>query len=307
MLEQDDFFKWAESFYHIGIIFEGRYDVYPICRKWVDEWYKNGYFTIEEDDLKSIFINLDKHNYDMFRDRRKKIEDNDQEWDLIKKTADEKIGYIVTEHLSKGQCDNIGFGISTYLFTWNFRRYKEYLISHIQKQSGFDLDKHFLELGIFLNDLKKDFDSYRRKKLYTDQFNEDASRKLYSTVNSKLSQLGLGNNEPVGTSKILHMMAPYWFALIDNPIAEVVKLKEKRSYPDTDKLDINKYIIWMNFLKEFLKKYDPKSLDDFEKQMNLSILKLIDGGLYMMCTVKQSRRVNELGFEIKLSDNKLHG
>jgi hypothetical protein len=300
MLEQDDFFKWAESFYHIGIIFEGRHDVYPICRKWVDEWYKKGYFTIEQDDLKSIFINLDKHNYDMFRGNIK----NDKEWDLLKKTANEKIGYIVTKHLSEGQCDNIGFGISTYLFTWNFRRYKEYLFSHIKKQSDFDLDKHFLELGESLKSLKKDFDTFHWKKLYTDQFNEDASRKLYSAVNSKLSQLGSGNNEPVGTSKVLHMMAPYYFPLIDNPIAKVVKLKEKRSYPDTDKLDINKYMIWMNFLKEFLKKYDPKSLDDFEQKMNLSILKLIDGGLYMMCTVTQSRRVNKLGFDIKSSSNK---
>jgi hypothetical protein len=291
MLDESDFFKWMESFYNIGIIFEGRYDVYPICRKWVDEWYKNGYFTVEQDDLNSIFINLDQHNYDMFRGGMK----NDQTWDLIKKTADEKIGAIVTKHLSEGQCDNIGYGISTYLFTWNFRRFKEYFISHMQKHSDFDLDTYFFELGSLLNTLKNDFVLYRGKKLYADQLNEGVSRKLYTVVNSKLSQLGIGNNEPVGTSKILHMLAPYYFPLIDNTIAEEVKLKEKYSYSS---LDINKYIIWMNFLKNFLKKYNINALDAFEKYMNLSILKLIDGGLYMMCSVTQSKRVNELGFSL---------
>jgi len=35
-----------------------------------------------------------------------------------------------------------------------------------------------------------------------------------------------------------------------------------------------------------------------QKAKELSILKLIDGGLYMMCSVTQSKRVNELGFDL---------
>jgi len=61
-----------------------------------------------------------------------------------------------------------------------------------------------------------------------------------------------------------------------------------------------KYINWMKHLKVCLGRYNQKRLDGFENKLGLSILKLIDGGLYMRCSIQLKRRVNKVGFNIKI-------
>ena len=39
MFNQDDFETWIYSSHRIMNLFEGRYDVYPICRGWVEKWF----------------------------------------------------------------------------------------------------------------------------------------------------------------------------------------------------------------------------------------------------------------------------
>lgn len=295
MLEENDFLKWAESFYYIGYIFEGRHDVYPNCRKWVDEWYTNGSFMIDKDDLDKLEKNLSNHNYDAFRssDKKKREKYDDSYWEKIKIESDSKIRNLVSHYLFNGYCDNIGIGLAPYLFTWNYQRFKEYIKRKINSKNGFDLDTYFVNLGKCLDQLKKDFYYFKEKKFYLESIEEDKIRELYNKIHEKLKELGIGNNEPVGTAKILHMMAPYYFPLIDNDIAKNVGLKIKGVT-----LNINKYITWIRHLKSCLARYNQTRLDGFEKEMGLSILKLIDGGLYVMCSINLSKRVDKVGFNL---------
>jgi len=46
IIEDNEFEKWVESCHVIFEIFEGRFDAYPLAKKWVDMWFENNKFTI---------------------------------------------------------------------------------------------------------------------------------------------------------------------------------------------------------------------------------------------------------------------
>lgn len=49
---------------------------------------------------------------------------------------------------------------------------------------------------------------------------------VFEILCKELKNLGINENEPIGTIKILHIIAPFYIPLLDNPIAEALK-KEK--------------------------------------------------------------------------------
>ena len=102
-------------------------------------------------------------------------------------------------------------------------------------------------------------------------------------------QLGINQNEPVGTAKLFHILVPNFFPLIDNPIAEAVGLKKHG-----DSLTSSDYYKWMIYLQNWLR---PRLaiFKQVETEFNLPILKLVDEGFYVMSSIKLSLRLAELG------------
>ncbi len=57
---------------------------------------------------------------------------------------------------------------------------------------------------------------------------------------------------------------------------------------------MDKYIEWMKRLKNWLEKYE-NIISELEAKYNYSIIKLVDEGLYIMCSVNLQKRVDKLG------------
>lgn len=98
--------------------------------------------------------------------------------------------------------------------------------------------------------------------------------------------------KPVGTAKLLHVIAPYYFPLIDNNIAKAAGLTEEgRSITPSD------YINWMRKTGMWLMNYSGV-IKELESKLNSSILKLLDECLYIMSSVELSLRIKELGLDL---------
>ena len=138
--------------------------------------------------------------------------------------------------------------------------------------------------------MKSELARYRWMSLLGDEIEEDGVRQLFRRVNAVLRELGIGQNEPVGTVKVLHIFAPYYFPLLDNPIASSLGIMRGKQ----GKISAKKYVEWMHTLKNWLQNY-ADVVEKLEEKYGESILKLVDEGLYIMCTVSLKKRVNLLG------------
>lgn len=275
MIGDEDFKKWVESAHCIFEIFEGRHDVYPLARKWIDEWFDDNKYKVLVEDSKILLSQ--KENFDY----RALGIDNDA---MIN-----KIGTQYTELLKlleKNRFENnVGFAVAPYLFGWNFQRFKVYF----RRNRNFSLSRYFQDLGEVVEAKKGEFYELKEKKLVNNEINETLVTSIFSDVNDKLKQLGINQNEPVGTAKLLHILAPHYFPLIDNPIAEAVKLKGYRK-----SLTSSDYYNWMFYLQSWLKSR-LVIIKDVETKFNQSILKLVDEGFYVMSSINLSLRLEELG------------
>lgn len=288
MLDKDDFIKWIEASHVMFEIFEGRCDAYPLARKWTQEWFSYKRFTVCEEDVKILSHLIQNFNYNAFKSR----EDRDDEWKNLVDKANQQFKTLIENKLKPNENENVGFAVAPYLFTWNFQRFKEYFKKYFnERKRDFDLERYFESLGEFLKGLKSRLESFRAKKLVYHQIDEEIIKETFKAVNDKLMELGIGNNEPIGTIKLLHVFAPYYFPLIDNDIARAVKLLPKSKW---ESLTVDSYLKWMNALKSWLQNY-VEVIEKLERKHNSSILKLVDEGLYMMSTVKQRTRVSYLG------------
>jgi len=284
VLEKDQFENWIKASHTLFEIFEGRYDAYPLARKWVQEWLSFKEFDIKKDDLTVINNFTEDFDYDVFRNFRDTFERNDDNWRTLKNTIINQFGRLVENNFKVGRHGNVGLAVAPYLFTWNFQRFKEYF-----KAKNIDLEFYFKQLGVFLESKTSTFEFFKEKRLVSDQIDHGEAKKLFEQINAKLKELGKGHNEPVGTAKLLHIFAPYYFPLIDNSEAQAVGLVE---YGES--ITSNLYLKWMVKLKEWLQKYH-EQIEKLEREHNSSIIKLVDEGLYIMSTVKQKARVAELG------------
>jgi len=101
---------------------------------------------------------------------------------------------------------------------------------------------------------------------------------MFERTNAALRKIGIDQNESVGTAKVLHILAPTYFPLVDSPIAERMGLKEQNV-----SLSPESYMNWMRRLERLLKAHSTAA-QRMQKKLNRPILKLIDEGLYVMCT-----------------------
>lgn len=273
MIEDNELKKWVESTHCIFEIFEGRYDAYPLAKKWVDEWFQTGKFVVLESDKRRLENLPSNFDYEAFgiQDATTKNKINDQFTKLLT---------TITNGL---RGNSVGFAISPYMFTWNFRRFKEYF----KRRRNFNMSEYFDGLSKFVEEKKEDFHRLKNKKLVVDKINENTVTTIFNETNNTLKQLGINQNEPVGTAKLLHILAPYFFPLIDNPIATAVGLKNRRK-----SLTSSDYYNWMIYLQNWLKPRD-NIIKEVEKDFNLSILKLVDEGFYVMSSINLSLRLAE--------------
>jgi hypothetical protein len=253
-------------------IFEGRFDVYPLTVKWVKEWFCSNNFIIDtahKDRILALINNFDYKVYNVVGDLRNRI--------------DKQFRSLTNIYLQEGKFSKVGFAVLPYLFTWNFQRFKEYF----KRRKDFNLEHYFNELGSFLDRRKEKFKNFIDQKLLESIIDQNKVKTLFEEVNDKLKEIGVDENEPVGTIKLLHIFAPFYFPLLDNNIAKTVKLlTEKRSLTSTD------YLRWMSNLKVWLQNYT--EVEDLEKEFKSSILKLVDEGLYVMSTINLQLRVERL-------------
>jgi hypothetical protein len=278
MLEKDEFERWIKSSHAMFEIFEGHYDAYPLSVLWVKEWFNSKSFTVNKEHLSRISALVKNFNYEVYGVKGELKEKIDKEFRRF------------LDFLHEGKNRNIGFAIAPYLFTWNFRRFKEYF----KKKEDFNVESYFKSLGGFLESEIEKLERYRNKRLISDQIEKESIERVFLEVNNKLKEIGIKNNEPVGTIKLLHVFAPYYFPLIDNDIAKAIGLL----YSKRESLTINSYLKWMNALKSWIQNY-VEVIEKLEKDYDSSILKLIDEGLYMMSTVKLQTRVAMLGIQVK--------
>ena len=286
MLEKNEFERWIEASHAMFEIFEGRYDAYPLAKKWVQEWFSSGNFTVKEEHLNRVFALIENFDYKVYG---------------VKGESKEKIDGLfrnfVRDYLGEGRNGNIGFAVSPYLFTWNFRRFKEYF----KRREDFSLERYFKNLSAFLKSERKKLEVLRNRRLISDQIEREKIEKIFGQVNNKLKEIGIKNNEPIGTIKLLHVFAPYYLPLIDNDIAGATGLVHSyfvHGRRRMESLTSGSYLKWMSALKSWLQNY-LAVIERLEDKHRSSILKLVDEGLYMMSTVKQRARVAELGIEVK--------
>ncbi|MEM0010722.1 MAG: hypothetical protein QXJ62_07275 [Nitrososphaeria archaeon] len=280
MLEKDEFERWIKSSHAMFEIFEGRYNVYPLSVLWIKEWFDSGSFTVIKEHLDRISILIKNFDYKVYSVKGE-----------IKVKIDQEFKGFVEISLSEGKNENIGFAVAPCLFTWNFRRFKEYF----KRKEDFNIQLYFKSLSTFLKGKIEQLKEFRNKRLISDQIEKRKIEKIFHEVNSKLKEIGIKNNEPVGTIKLLHVFAPYYFPLIDNDIAKAIG----RLVPSKwESLTSNSYLKWMDALKSWLQNYGD-IIEKLEKGHNSSILKLVDEELYMMSTVKLRSRVAKLKIEVK--------
>lgn len=277
MLTQDEFERWIRASHSMFETFEGRFDAYPLAVRWIEEWFNLGEFTIQdehENRISSLLRNFDYGVYGVIGE--------------LRQTIDKQFKSLVEKHLKKGQSENAGFAVAPFLFTWNFQRFKEYFA----RNRGFGLEQYFSRLGTFFEAKKEQLRSFRDKKLLCNELKKVQVANVFEAFNGELKRLGIKNNEPVGTLKLLHVCSPSYFPLIDNDIAKALGLLPPRG----ESLTSHSYLKWMESLKTWLQNYD--MIEDLEKEAELSILKLLDEGLYVMSSIKLRYRVNRLGLRV---------
>jgi len=290
MLEGKEFKEWIEASHVFFKIFEGRYDAYPLAKKWAQEWFSSKDFTVSEKDTEIVGSLIKDFDYYVFRDFRDRVERDDDKWKKLVNRADQQFKMLIGNNFKGGKYENVGFAVAPFLFTWNFQRFKEYF----KRRGDFDLEKYFEELGNFFKSKRSELGFFREKNLVSESIENERIEGIFREINAKLGGLGIKMNEPIGTAKLLHILAPCYFPLIDNKIAKATGLLPYKG----ETLASNSYINWMNTLKDWLQNYG-EVVEELQTRFNSSILKLIDEGLYMMSTVKLQSRVRALGLRVR--------
>jgi hypothetical protein len=277
MLEKIEFEKWIKASHIMFEIFEGRFDAYPLTVRWISEWFNSRCFKVENDDrvrISALVKNFDYKVYGIGGALREKI--------------DGQFKDLMANQMGVEKVINIGFAVSPYLFTWNFRRFKEYF----EKKGDFNLEQYFSALGKFLQSDSGKLRKFREQNLIFSQIVKREVEEIFKEVNDELKKIGIGNNEPVGTAKLLHVFSPFYFPLIDNNIAKAVGL----ILPRGESLTCDSYLTWMESLKTWFQNYD--MIERLETESQSSILKLVDEGLYVMSSINLRLRVERLGLRV---------
>ena len=160
MLEKSEFENWIKASHALFEIFEGRYDAYPLAKKWVQQWFSFEEFIVEKQDITVINGFIEDFDYNVFRNFRDPFERDDANWERLKNRINNQFKGLVKKNFDLGKRGNVGLAIAPFLFTWNFQRFKEYF-----KRETIDLEYYFKELGRFTENKRGNLEVFKDKKL----------------------------------------------------------------------------------------------------------------------------------------------
>jgi hypothetical protein len=283
MLSKNEFEVWVRSSHGFYTIFESRGDFYPLSLRLVEEWWRNnGRYCINDEMLRFLRSGLQYLDYTIFGME-----------EALKSVVANAFNEFLSKYFTVGEHSNVGVAIAPYLFIWNIKRFKTYF----EENPQFSLSNYFIALGHEIDRLRDEIAYFRSKRLVDSDVDSDELkvRGLLKTVIKILRKLskdyvGKEHDEPLATIKILHILVPNYFPLLDNSIAIAVRLKNSAKEPIT----LDMYVTWMKKLKAWLQNYIDV-LEKLEKEFKLPMLKLVDECFYIMCTVDLSKRIQFLG------------
>ena len=277
MIDERSLIRWLRGADEIFEALEGRGDAYNLCRRWVEEWFSWGKFCITDEDRKFL-----------------------KEFELL--IFNEKVKSRIEDNLAqlKEQLEShtkeITFAFSLYLISWNIRRFETYFE---RNTTDFSFENFFISLNeVFNKEFLEGLKELRKFHLLKDEIKRDLVTDIYKKLHQKLREIGTGTqNEPVSTIKIMHIIAPSYIPLLDNPIAEALK-KEKVceffSYRqgrykgiEIDRDSLIKYMAWIK--RKFSSFSD--TIFSLELEKHKSFLKLLDQAFYIRYSIDIGRRL----------------
>ena len=150
MLEKSQFEDWINASHTLYEIFELRYDVYPLAKKWVQQWLSFDKFIIEKKEIMRVETLVDNFDINAFRNFYDNFEKDEMKWRKFTTKVNEQIINFVKNQIVTGESEDIGKAVSLYLLTWNFQRFKEYF----KYKEDFNLEQYFNKLHIFLERIR---------------------------------------------------------------------------------------------------------------------------------------------------------
>lgn len=278
MIDKRSLIRWLKGADEIFEALEGRGDAYNLCRRWVEEWFSCGKFCITDEDRNF----LKEFELLVFNETVKsKIENN------LARLKEKLESYT----------ENIGFAFSLYLISWNIRRFEIYF----ERNTDFSFENFFVSLKeVFNQEFLERLKALRKFHLLKNEIENDLVMNIYKKLHQKLREIGTGTqNEPVSTIKIMHIVAPSYIPLLDNPIAEALK-KEKvceffsyRKGRDRGiEIDPDSLIKYMAWIKENFSSFSDTILS-LELEKHKSFLKLLDQAFYIRYSIDIGRRLKD--------------
>lgn len=271
-LTAEQFVEFVSAGHALFNLFEARWDFHPAAARVVSEWLADGRFELDADTASRV---------------RAWSEGADKAFGTRLKQGQDWFGRCIAQladALTPRTHENIGLGIAPYFFTWNARRFIEYL----RKRRDFNPVSYFERLGDSLVAVRAELSRASRQDLLIETGLPDPS--LWDGIHESLKTLGIKQNEPVGTIKILHIFAPRYFPLLDNPIAEAFGLK-RNGEPITKDLYFG---AWLQKVQRWLRSFGDAPMR-LEREIGGSVLKLVDEAFYVVSSIDLSRRAGELG------------
>lgn len=264
-MNEDEVARWLKASHNIIRLFWPGHSEYSLALKWVGEWFCSGEFLVTQEDRKKLDV---------------------MTMELQPGFDSGQISCLLAQ-LREGDQKDVGLAFMPYLFYWNIQRFKEYF----KRNAAFSLDHYCQTLGNFVTIKKPQINEFYKKRILHDEV-DDSVDSIIDLMNDELRRIGISQNEPVGTAKLLHILAPHFFPLVDNAIAEVMLLKQRGQT-----LTTAAYKRWIERVKDWLLKHQA-ACTETEEQLGVPILKLLDEGLYLMCTVHRElpkKATSELG------------
>jgi len=305
MIDEQSLIRWLKGANEIFEALEGRGDAYNICRRWVEEWFSHGKFCITNEDTNF----LKEFELLIFKVKSRIKNDLDQ----FKEKLEDHTG-------------DIAFAFSLYLISWNIRRFEIYF----ERCTTFSFENFFISLNKVFEEKKflEDIKQIKNLHLFKSDIQEDLIKSIYKKLHDKLKNTGIKQNEPIATIKIMHIIAPYYIPLLDNPIAKALK-REKLcdffNYYSHLSQDFQKNLEELNSkklklneirrrIKKLLNKLENVQLDEtallkymkwlkdkfnecksiicqMEKETKKSFLKLLDQAFYIRYSIDIGRRL----------------
>lgn len=276
MIDKQSLIRWLKGADEIFEALEGRGDAYNLCRRWVEEWFSCGKFCITDEDRDFL-----------------------KEFELL--IFNEKVKSRIEDNLAqlKEQLEShtkeITFAFSLYLISWNIRRFETYF----ERNTDFSFGDFFVSLNeVFNKEFIEGLKELRKFHFLKDEIERDLVMGIYEKLHQKLKEIGTGTQkEPVSTIKIMHIVAPFYIPLLDNPIAEALK-KEKVceffSYRQGRyrgiEIDPDSLIKYMDWIKDKFSSFSDAILS-LELEKRKSFLKLLDQAFYIRYSIDIGRRL----------------